>query len=698
MERARNPYISRSAIFVIWLMVLVLVLPFTGAEGEDEFADSGVLKGTVFNLHYESGVPHAYVLVESEVGYKEARTTNEEGDYKFNLPYGTYSMRMFVRDQEMYNATGIFVDPSSVTHDMFISFAIEEPVHLHGVIMVETVKASVNKVVFEGIGNSYRNVTVTDEGGRYSLDVPYGKVHVTVYEADEFVGEKEIGPFVVSGDQEVKMDILRTGAPPSFDEWTDFIIATWSGVAIWGAIVFGLVVAYIFLSRRVDQWLADEKHRFSEPVSEMIAYGVKGYAKVLFVYLSLLTLDQFLDIDHEAARWIRFWLWAMVMVFILWVTGKLLMQLIDYLMIHLRKQRMKTGSDVPETAYIFIHGILRYAVIAIFGFFILLIVLSGAGLYDEIAGGFTGFIDLNFGYLVLLVLIVVLFFVTNRFVKLTLGQMSETSGKVSPHMISIFGLVAKFAIIGLFSVLFIFTLLTMAGMQEMGALIMALMTTTVGMIVAMTTTGALGNALAGIVLMRLKPIEEGHFVEVADDQFGKVVEISSFFTRLRTFKNEIIEIPNNLILAQQIKNYSKIKNIGIEVEMGIAYDIPSDEVLDLLKNGAKGTTGIIRDPKPQAMITKFGDYSINYLLRAFTDDVDRYFQTKSSLMQNIQELFYTEGIEIMTPWQIMKREDTCPTREEIIQRYADHLKHKEKNDVDDRKVSAGMQMLDELDD
>jgi len=688
---------SRNAILVVWLMVLVLALPLIGAEESDEFADSGVLKGTVFNLHYESGVPHAYVLVESDMGYTEARTTNEDGEYRFHLPYGTYSLRMFVRDQEMYNATGIFVDPSSVTHDMYISFAIEEPVHLHGVIKVEAVKASKNKVVFEGIANSYRNETVTDKDGRYSLDVPYGKVLVAIYEGDEFVGEKEIGPFVVEGSHEVRMDILRTGAPPSFNEWSDFIVATWTGVAIWGAIVFGLIVAYFYLSRRVDQWLAGERHRFSAEMSEMMAYAMKGYGRVLVLYLSFLALGAFINIEQQAAQWISFWLWALVMTLILWVTARLLMRLIDYLMIHLRKQRMKEGSEVPETAYIFIHGILRYLVIAIFGFFILLIILSGAGLYDEIAGGFTGFIDLNFGYLVLLVLIVVLFFVTNRFVKLTLGQMSETSGKYSSHMIGIFGLVAKFAIIGLFSVLFIFTLLTMAGMQEMGALIMALLTTTVGMIVAMTTTGALGNALAGIVLMRLKPIEEGHYVEVADDQFGKVVEISTFFTRLRTFKNEIIEIPNNLILAQQIKNYSKIKKIGIEVEMGIGYDIPADHVLDLLKNGAKGTTGIIRDPKPQAMVTKFGDYSIQYLLRAFTDDVERYFQTKSSLMQNVQELFYTDGIEIMTPWQIMKRENECPTRDDVIKRYAENLKHRDANDVHDERVAAGMDMLNGID-
>ncbi|NIW83208.1 MAG: hypothetical protein GWN18_11720, partial [Thermoplasmata archaeon] len=63
-------------------------------------------------------------------------------------------------------------------------------------------------------------------------------------------------------------------------------------------------------------------------------------------------------------------------------------------------------------------------------------------------------------------------------------------------------------------------------------------------------------------------------------------------------------------------------------------------------------------------------------------------------MQNIQELFYTEGIEIMTPWQVMTREDTQPCREEVIERYAEHLKHKDSMDGDNEKLAAAMDLLD----
>jgi len=691
MPREHYPYLSMSTLLVAWLLVMVLVLPFSGAAADDEFADSGVLKGTVFNLHYDSGVPHAYVLVESEVGYKEARTTDETGDYKFNLPYGTYSMRVFVRDQEMDNASGIFVDPSAVVHDVYISFAIEEPVHLHGVIKVEGYKTKNDRVVFEGIGNSYSNETVTDEDGKYSLDIPYGKVHVSVYEGDDFVGEKTIGPFVVAGDQEVKMDIIRTGEAPSFDEWTDFIVATWTGMAIWGAVVFGLIMGYFYLSRRVNKWIAEEDHRYSQSLSEMIAYSVKGYARVLFLYVSMLVLDVFLTIDSGAAVWIRFWICALVMVLALWVSARLLMLVIDYVMIRLRQQRVKEGSEVPETAYIFIHGILRYLVIAIFGFGILLIVLSGAGLYDEIMGGFTGFIDLNFGYLVFIVIVVVLYVITNRFVKLTFTQMSQTSTRFTPQLLRIFGFMVKIAIVGLFSVLIIFILLTMAGMQEMGALIMALLTTTVGMIVAMTTTGAIGNALAGMVIMTLKPIVPGQYVKIGDDQFGYVLDIGTFFTTLKTFENVIVEIPNNLVLATEIKNYSKRKNIGMEVDFGINYDVPADIVLELMKKGAKGTRNIVRDPKPAAMITSFGDFAVHYKLRAFTDKVDYYFLTKSALMENLQMLFYEEGVEIMTPWQMVKREDIIPKREDVIKKYMENMKHQE---ADGKTIAAGLDMLE----
>ncbi len=686
--------IPRKTVLLACIALLVLVLPLVEAQESDELSDHGVLKGVVFNTHYDSPVPNAYVLVESDVGYMIARSTDEEGGYRFHLPYGTYSMRVLLGDHEMANATGLQVDPSPLVRDVYISFTIEEPVLLHGVIKLDGEKCKEKRMVFQGHESSYLNETVTGRDGSYSLHVPLGSTIIQVYESGELVGEKKVGPFITPGSHEKVVDIDRIGAPPTLGDWSDFVVTTWTGIALWVAIVFALMLAYIYIHRRVDRWLGEEQRRFSPTISEMLAYTVKGYGRVLFLFLSILALDAVVDIEHDAGRWINFWLWALVTVLALWVTGRLLMKLIDYMMIRLRQQRLREGLEVPETAFIFIHGILRYLVIAIFGFFILLILLSGAGLYDEIAGGFTGFIDLNLGYLVLLVLIVIIYLITNRFVRLTLNQMKQTSTRFSPQMIGIFGFIAKIAIAGIFSVLFIFTLLTMAGMQEMGALIMALLTTSVGLIVAVATTGAIGNALAGMVLMSLKPIEPGQLVEVADDKFGYVVDVTTFFTRLRTYRNEIIEIPNNIVLATDITNFSRRKNIGIEVTMGIGYDVPADRVLDLLKNGAKGTSRIVKDPKPQAMVTDFKDYAIQYLLRAFTDDVDRYFQTKSTLMQNLQELFYTEGIEIMTPWQIMRREEAPPCREDVIKRYAEHLKHKDSMDGDNEKLAAAMDLLD----
>jgi small-conductance mechanosensitive channel len=687
---------SLSRVFLLLLLTLfVLVLPFSGNAAAQEDGDSGRLSGVVLNLYYESPVPHAYIIVESADGYKEARTTNEDGEYRFHLPYGTYSLRAFVRDEEVANATGIIVDPSPIVHDIPISFQLDEPVHLHGVMKIDGERAGSKKVVFEGIGNSYRNETITQKNGSYSFDVPFGTILVTIYEDDETAGDEEIGPFVNAGSIVRNVDIERTGAAPSIGEWGDFVVATWTGLAIWAAVVIGLVFLYIYIRRRVNEWLEESSTRFHKNIDDLIAYATKGYGKAALLYFSLLALDAVLDVGSEvAAKWISFWLNALVWILVLWVTGRVALKLVDHLLITLRARREKAGSEIPETAYIFVHGILRYLVIIVIGFLILLIPLAGLGLYDEISGGFGGFVDKNLGYLLLLIIIVILFFITNRFVKLTLEQMKVTSTRFSPQMIGIFGLIARVGIIFLFMVLFIFTLLTMAGMQEMGALIMALLTTMVGMIVAMTTTGAIGNSLAGMVLLTLKPFEQGDFVEVYDGQFGKVIGVSTFFTRLRTFKNEIIEVPNNLVLAGKITNFSTAKHIGIEITVAIGYDYPADIILDLLKNGAKATKGIVRDPKPQAMITEFGDYAVTFLLRAFTEDVDRYFQTKSSLLENIQDIFYTEGIEIMTPWQMVKREDQIPSRDEVIKRYINHMKHRDLTEDGDESIAAGMDVLE----
>lgn len=681
---------------VLVVLALLLVLPAAASAAEgDEPADTGVLKGQVLNLLYDSGVPQVYIVVESDGGYREATTTNEEGEYRFDLPYGYYSMRVFHGDEEIEISTGIFIDPTPMTRDILLNLTIDTPVELHGVIKVDGVRASKNRVVFDGVGNSFLDETVTDGEGRYSIDVPYGRVKVKVYEGEDYVGRTEIGPFVEAGYRVVPLDVSRTGAPPSISDWTDFLSTTWTGLAIWLAVVAGLVVLYVFTRRWVYGWLVEGRHRFSLPVSEMLAYAVRGYLRAVLLYASWLVLDVTWNVASEvAATWIAFWLYSLVLIIVLWVSARLLLMLLDWLMGRLRAQRKAAGSEIPEAAFIFVHGILRYSVIAIFGFFILLIFLSGAGLYDQIAGGFTGFLSANAAYLVLLVLIVVLFFITQRFVRLTLEQMKETSTKFSPQMLGIFGLIARVLTIFIFAVLFIFTLLTMAGMQEMGALIMALLTTMVGMIVAMTTTGAVGNGLSGMVLLSLRPIEKDHWVIVAGDTFGQVVEVSTFFTRVRTLNNEIVEIPNNLVLAREIKNLSRDDHVGLEVDMGIGYDVPANVVFSLLKNGAKGTKGILKDPKPQTLVTRFGDHAVHYRLRAFTDEVDRYQQTKSSLMENIQELFYTEGIEIMTPWQLVRREDSAPCSDDVIQRYAEKLKHKDSTQGKETCIAAGMEMLD----
>ena len=190
MRRVRNPVITMSTFLLIFLSLLVMVLPTATAADSDELADSGALSGVVFNLHYDSPVPHAYVLVESDFGYTQARSTDEEGEYKFNLPYGIYDMRVFVQDQEMHNASDIYIDPSPGVHDVFISFALDEVVHIHGVIKFDGEKALETRVVFEGLDNSYRNETVTGKDGTYALDVPIGNLFVTAYDKGDIAGEK----------------------------------------------------------------------------------------------------------------------------------------------------------------------------------------------------------------------------------------------------------------------------------------------------------------------------------------------------------------------------------------------------------------------------------------------------------------------------------------------------------------------------
>lgn len=172
-----------------------------------------------------------------------------------------------------------------------------------------------------------------------------------------------------------------------------------------------------------------------------------------------------------------------------------------------------------------------------------------------------------------------------------------------------------------------------------------------GVLFSLASTGALSHIISGIFLTYTGALRIGDRVKIADT-VGDVMEKTLLATRIKTIKNEIITIPNGLVLGNHIVNYSASAKKGgliLHTSVTIGYDVPWQDVHDALLESARETEHILEDPAPFVWQTELGDYSVKYEINAYTEHPHLMARIYAEMHLKIQDRFHKKGIEILSP-------------------------------------------------
>ncbi len=190
----------------------------------------------------------------------------------------------------------------------------------------------------------------------------------------------------------------------------------------------------------------------------------------------------------------------------------------------------------------------------------------------------------------------------------------------------------------------------------------------VGVLVSLGSTTAVANVIAGVVLTYTRAFQVGDQVEVAETR-GRVVERSTFVTRIQTLKNVIVSIPNSMVLNNNIINYSKnMGQTGLLVHTGvtIGYDVPWQTVNELLVTAAKKTDKISSHPEPFVLQTSLDDNYVSYEVNGWTRSPEELPRIYSQLHANILDEFHGHKVEITSPHYRAMRDGNPLTVPEVI--------------------------------
>lgn len=157
------------------------------------------------------------------------------------------------------------------------------------------------------------------------------------------------------------------------------------------------------------------------------------------------------------------------------------------------------------------------------------------------------------------------------------------------------------------------------------------------------------NLFGGLVIFLDKPFIVGDWIELESYE-GTVEDITFRSTRVRTFENSLVNIPNSVIANSSITNWSKMEKRRNKVNLCIEIDTPLEKV-QKVQNRIKDMLVQHDDVIDETIIVRFDnitDNGINLMVCSYTNsvDYDSFLEEKEKINFKIMQILKEENVEL----------------------------------------------------
>ena len=172
-----------------------------------------------------------------------------------------------------------------------------------------------------------------------------------------------------------------------------------------------------------------------------------------------------------------------------------------------------------------------------------------------------------------------------------------------------------------------------------------------GIAIGMAAQRSVSNIISGLFLLADQPFEIGDAVDIGGNA-GVVLDINLFLTRLRTFDNKYLRIPNDSVANAKIINLSYYDIRRLEIPVEIAYKDDVGTAVEVITGVVTDNKNILAEPEPQVLVSGFGESSIDIVVRVWVQRSE-IFGAKTELIMGIKTALEEAGIEIPFPYRTL---------------------------------------------
>ena len=159
----------------------------------------------------------------------------------------------------------------------------------------------------------------------------------------------------------------------------------------------------------------------------------------------------------------------------------------------------------------------------------------------------------------------------------------------------------------------------------------------------------IANFVAGVFIIQDEPFEVGDWIEWNGNS-GVVREIQMRVTKLDTFDNELVTVPNSDLASAAVVNNVANDRRRVSVGFGIGYEDDIELAREAVIDEGASIAGVLDEPAPTAPVAELADSAVVLSGRVWIDPTESsYGAIRAQFVEAVKQRFDSEGLDMPYP-------------------------------------------------
>lgn len=180
--------------------------------------------------------------------------------------------------------------------------------------------------------------------------------------------------------------------------------------------------------------------------------------------------------------------------------------------------------------------------------------------------------------------------------------------------------------------------------------------------IALAAQDLVKSLISGVVILTDKPFVIGDWIELGTYQ-GTVIDITFRSTRIQSFNNSIVTIPNSIITTEYVINWNKLKSRRFDCILNLSLNTTAEDIKSIVKKikvVLENNSEVIKDTV-QVSFNEISNCSSDIKIFLFVKRTDyaEFLKVKQDILCDLLEVIERENVELAYPTQTvyLKKEE-----------------------------------------